>query len=134
MVEPGAFLYKDSSVTMEVEFQKLGTGLFGGTNMSLAQHDRARARRNSIHVRASSDRVGTHYVLHELRLLNPGWREFLQRRAANRGRQVRRPDAASGRATASAAAAALRAPRSRQPQSRHACRTARHNLPLVRRR
>jgi uncharacterized protein (AIM24 family) len=37
MVEPGAFLYKDSSVTMNVEFQKLGTGFFGGTNMSLAK-------------------------------------------------------------------------------------------------
>jgi uncharacterized protein (AIM24 family) len=37
MVEPGAFLYKDSSVTMQVEFQKLGTGFFGGTNMSLAR-------------------------------------------------------------------------------------------------
>jgi uncharacterized protein (AIM24 family) len=37
MVEPGAFLYKDSSVTMQVEFQKLTTGLFGGTNMSLAR-------------------------------------------------------------------------------------------------
>jgi uncharacterized protein (AIM24 family) len=37
MLEPGAFLYKDSSVTMQVEFQKLGTGFFGGTNMSLAK-------------------------------------------------------------------------------------------------
>jgi uncharacterized protein (AIM24 family) len=37
MVEPGAFLYKDSTVTMQVEFQKLGTGFFGGTNMSLAR-------------------------------------------------------------------------------------------------
>jgi len=37
MVEPGAFLYKDASVTMQVEFQKLGTGFFGGTNMSLAK-------------------------------------------------------------------------------------------------
>lgn len=37
MVEPGAFLYKDSSVTMNVEFQKIGTGLFGGRNMSLAR-------------------------------------------------------------------------------------------------
>ncbi len=37
MLEPGAFLYKDSSVTMDVEFQKLGTGLFGGTSMSLAR-------------------------------------------------------------------------------------------------
>ena len=37
MVEPGAFLYKDSSVTMDVEFQRLGTGFFGGTTMSLAK-------------------------------------------------------------------------------------------------
>ncbi len=37
MVEPGAFLYKDSSVTMQVEFQRLGSGMFGGTNMSLAR-------------------------------------------------------------------------------------------------
>ena len=37
MLEPGAFLYKDSSVTMDVEFQKLGTGFFGGTTMSLAR-------------------------------------------------------------------------------------------------
>ena len=31
MVEPGGFLYKDSTVTMQVEFQRLGTGLFGAT-------------------------------------------------------------------------------------------------------
>ncbi len=37
MVEPGAFLYKDSTVTMQVEFQKLGAGFFGGSNMSLAR-------------------------------------------------------------------------------------------------
>ena len=37
MVEPGAFLYKDASVTMQVELQKLGTGLFGATSMSLAK-------------------------------------------------------------------------------------------------
>jgi len=37
MVEPGAFLYKDSSVTMEVQFQRLGTGLFGGANLALAR-------------------------------------------------------------------------------------------------
>jgi uncharacterized protein (AIM24 family) len=37
MVEPGAFLYKDSSVTMNVEFQKLGGGLFGAAGMSLAR-------------------------------------------------------------------------------------------------
>ncbi len=37
MVEPGAFLYKDSSVSMNVEFQQLSSGFFGGTNMSLAR-------------------------------------------------------------------------------------------------
>jgi len=37
MLEPGAFLYKDSSVTMDVEFQKLGSGFFGSTTMSLAR-------------------------------------------------------------------------------------------------
>jgi len=37
MLEPGAFLYKDSSVTMDVEFQKLGTGFFGSSTMSLAR-------------------------------------------------------------------------------------------------
>ena len=37
LVEPGAFLYKDSSVTMDVEFQKLTSGWFGGTGMSLAR-------------------------------------------------------------------------------------------------
>jgi len=37
MLEPGAFLYKDSSVTMDVEFQKLGSGFFGTTTMSLAR-------------------------------------------------------------------------------------------------
>ncbi len=36
-LEPGAFLYKDSSVTMEVETQKLTTGLFGGVGMNLAK-------------------------------------------------------------------------------------------------
>ncbi len=37
IVEPGAFLYKDSSVTMEVQRQKLTSGLFGGFGMSLAK-------------------------------------------------------------------------------------------------
>jgi uncharacterized protein (AIM24 family) len=37
LVEPGAFLYKDASVNMQVEFQKLGTGFFGGGGMSLAR-------------------------------------------------------------------------------------------------
>jgi uncharacterized protein (AIM24 family) len=37
IIEPGAFLYKDSSVTMAVQMQQLTTGLFGGTAMSLAQ-------------------------------------------------------------------------------------------------
>jgi uncharacterized protein (AIM24 family) len=37
LVEPGAFLYKDASVTMNVETQKLTTGFFGGVGMSLAR-------------------------------------------------------------------------------------------------
>lgn len=37
MMEPGAFLYKDSSVTMNVETQQLTTGFFGGTGMNLAR-------------------------------------------------------------------------------------------------
>ena len=37
MVEPGAFLYKDSSVGMEVELQRLTTGFFGGASMSFAK-------------------------------------------------------------------------------------------------
>jgi uncharacterized protein (AIM24 family) len=37
LLEPGAFLYKDSGVTMAVETQKLTTGLFGGTGMNLAR-------------------------------------------------------------------------------------------------
>jgi uncharacterized protein (AIM24 family)/ribosomal protein L40E len=35
LVEPGGFLYKDSSVQMQTEMQSLSTGLFGGTGMSL---------------------------------------------------------------------------------------------------
>jgi uncharacterized protein (AIM24 family) len=37
MVEPGAFLYKDSTVSMEVELQRLTTGFFGGASMSFAK-------------------------------------------------------------------------------------------------
>lgn len=37
LIEPGAFLYKDSSVQMNVQMQQLTTGIFGGTAMSLAQ-------------------------------------------------------------------------------------------------
>jgi uncharacterized protein (AIM24 family) len=37
MVEPGAFLYKDSSVTMDIEFQQLTSGWFGGSTMNLAR-------------------------------------------------------------------------------------------------
>jgi uncharacterized protein (AIM24 family) len=37
LVEPGAFLYKDSTVTMEVEAVKLTSGFFGGTSMNLAR-------------------------------------------------------------------------------------------------
>ncbi len=37
LIEPGAFLYKDASVTMNVESQQLTTGLFGGTALNLAR-------------------------------------------------------------------------------------------------
>jgi uncharacterized protein (AIM24 family) len=37
LIEPGAFLYKDSSVQMDVQIQQLSTGLFGGAAMSLAK-------------------------------------------------------------------------------------------------
>ncbi|MGD0461344.1 MAG: AIM24 family protein [Tepidisphaeraceae bacterium] len=37
LLEPGGFLYKDASVTMEVQTQKLTTGFFGGVGMNLAK-------------------------------------------------------------------------------------------------
>jgi uncharacterized protein (AIM24 family) len=37
LVEPGAFLYKDSTVTMDVHPLHLTSGLFGGTSMNMAQ-------------------------------------------------------------------------------------------------
>jgi len=37
LIEPGAFLYKDASVTMGVEKVQLTTGLFGGQSMYLAR-------------------------------------------------------------------------------------------------
>ena len=37
LVEPGAFLYKDSAVTMDVQPQRLTSGLFGGTSINLAK-------------------------------------------------------------------------------------------------
>ena len=37
MLEPGAFLYKDSTVTMNVHMQKLTSGFLGGVSMSLAE-------------------------------------------------------------------------------------------------
>ncbi len=37
LVEPGAFLYKDATVTMDVEPQSLSVGLFGGVGMNLAR-------------------------------------------------------------------------------------------------
>jgi uncharacterized protein (AIM24 family) len=37
LVEPGAFLYKDSSVTMNVQGQKLTSGFLGGVSMNLAK-------------------------------------------------------------------------------------------------
>ncbi len=37
MIEPGAFLYKDSTVTMDVQPVQLTTGFFGGQSMNLAK-------------------------------------------------------------------------------------------------
>jgi uncharacterized protein (AIM24 family) len=37
LLEPGAFLYKDSTVTMDVQPQPLTTGWFGGVSMNLAK-------------------------------------------------------------------------------------------------
>ena len=37
LVEPGGFLYKDASVQMNVETQKLTSGLFGGSGLNLAR-------------------------------------------------------------------------------------------------
>lgn len=37
VLEPGAFLYKDASVSMSVETQKLTTGLFGGVGLNLVR-------------------------------------------------------------------------------------------------
>lgn len=37
LLEPGAFLYKDSSVTMDVQPIQLSTGFFGGQSMNLAK-------------------------------------------------------------------------------------------------
>ena len=37
LLEPGAFLYKDAAVTMQVETQRLSSGLFGGQGMNLAR-------------------------------------------------------------------------------------------------
>ena len=37
LVEPGGFLYKDSSVTMNTVKQSLKTGMMGGHNMYLAE-------------------------------------------------------------------------------------------------
>jgi len=37
ILEPGAFLYKDATVAMDIETQKLSTGFFGGVGMNLAK-------------------------------------------------------------------------------------------------
>jgi uncharacterized protein (AIM24 family) len=37
LLEPGSFLYKDASVSMNVESQKLTSGFFGGVGMNLAR-------------------------------------------------------------------------------------------------
>jgi len=37
LLEPGGFLYKDASVTMNIEMQKMGIGFFGGAGLALAR-------------------------------------------------------------------------------------------------
>lgn len=37
LLEPGGFLYKDASVTMNIEVQKMGIGFFGGAGLALAR-------------------------------------------------------------------------------------------------
>jgi uncharacterized protein (AIM24 family) len=37
LVEPGAFLYKDTTVTMQVEWQRFSGGLFSGVGMNLVR-------------------------------------------------------------------------------------------------
>src|SRR5215469_12841684 len=37
LLEPGGFLYKDATVTMNIEMQKMGVGFFGGAGMALAR-------------------------------------------------------------------------------------------------
>jgi uncharacterized protein (AIM24 family) len=37
LIEPGAFLYKDASVKMDVQIQTLSSGIFNSSTMSLAQ-------------------------------------------------------------------------------------------------
>ena len=37
LLEPGGFLYKDASVKMDIEMQKLSTGLLGGAGVALAR-------------------------------------------------------------------------------------------------
>ncbi len=37
LLEPGGFLYKDSSVQMDIEFTKVGGGLLGQHRMALAR-------------------------------------------------------------------------------------------------
>ena len=37
LLEPGGFLYKDASVKMNIEMQKMGIGFFGGAGLALAR-------------------------------------------------------------------------------------------------
>ena len=37
LLEPGGFLYKDASVKMDIELQKLSTGLLGGAGLAMAK-------------------------------------------------------------------------------------------------
>ena len=57
LVEPGAFLYKDSSVTMDVEQQKLKTGLFGRQGLYLARMTGPGPGRHPVHVRPPPHRL-----------------------------------------------------------------------------
>ena len=51
LVEPGAFLYKDSAVTMEVEIDQADQRLLRRHQHEPGPHDRPRPRRHPVHVR-----------------------------------------------------------------------------------
>ena len=74
------FFTRIPSVTMQVEFQKLGTGFFGGTNMSLARMTGPGPHRHPVDVRASPHRVEeTTMFCTNCGAQIPETREFLRR-------------------------------------------------------